>query len=207
MRHDCFWFSTLELSSLPLPAGVIYTATWCESSLLPWCERLRRSRSAQARRRNTTTTRATTTMTTTTESSAPTGETRPSKKEKEKCGDYLVTRYRGVHDYFLIAQSATLAQFVASLLARRALHNNDNRLANDRAHFVFEEHAAAMGLVDKGLWRAHPTALSYFTFALYRQRSYRLAWEEGAAAVETSWEEGEEQECRPRAGRVCLVGS
>jgi hypothetical protein len=146
VRHDCFFFRALDVASLSLsPRGVIYTATWCETALLPWCERLRR------------------------------GRTSSQIYSLKECGWLTLTRFRGVHDYWFIAEAGVLKAFTASLQARIASSND--RPANDRAHFVMEEHATSLRLLDEPTrWQSHPNAISYIDFTLYRWRSYRLEW-------------------------------
>lgn len=94
------------------------------------------------------------------------------RRVDNSCGSNEFTRYRGVHDYFMIAESAAVAKFVDIMMSRIQL--NGMKSCNERAHFALEEHAEACELKASSLWQSHPLAVSYVDFTLYRWRRSRF---------------------------------
>lgn len=89
----------------------------------------------------------------------------------ESCAPLVLTRFNGVHDYFLIGHSTTLEWFVGSLAQRiRA----QRRASKFNGHFMFQEHAESLCLPQRGLWLSHPGMISYMTYTLHRWRGFEL---------------------------------
>lgn len=175
MRHDCYWFREVDiLGSLSFePEGVLYTALWCESELLPWCQRIRRHHRNHGMGNATV-----------------------------ACAPLVLTEYRGVTDYFMLGTFGHVATFFHDLFAR--VEANGNHVANERAHFVLEEHAEAMGLIEMGLWQSLPNVITNVDVSLYRMRTFPLSYE-GNDGSSKSGDIGRQIGCaRSGMGSVCL---
>jgi len=82
------------------------------------------------------------------------------------CVPLRYTEFRGVHDYWFLGNMTIMRQMFN--FYAMCTDKQEAACLNRRAHFTIQQAAERIRLPQRGLFRSHPSAISYVHFTLYR---------------------------------------